>query len=254
MDTLNRTEDLMPLSAAQRGLWFAQNLSSSDSIFNLAESIEIHGPIDPALFEEALRRAAAEADTVRVRFVEDGEGPRQIVTPVFAGCLPFIDVSGELDPRAEAEDWMMDELTRPVDLLTGPLWTSALFKAAPDRFFWYHRSHHIVMDGYTGGLFARRVATIYTALAGGRPVEASPFGSLASLLEEEAVYRGSQRFVRDRQYWMDRFADRPELFSLASRQSPNVGGLLRRTAYLRPRTSQHYVRSRRPPAQACRKC
>ena len=234
MDTLNRTEESLPLSAAQRGLWFAQNLSSSASIFNLAESIEIHGPIDPALFEQALRRAAAEADTVRVRYVEDIEGPRQIITPVFVGHLPFVDVSAEPEPQAAAERWMMDELTRPVDLLAGPLWTSALFKAAPDRFFWYHRGHHIVMDGYAGGLFARRVATIYTALAEGRPVEKSPFGSLALLLEEEAAYRGSQRFVRDRQYWMERFADRPELFSLASRQSPNVGGLLRRTAYLSP--------------------
>jgi amino acid adenylation domain-containing protein/thioester reductase-like protein len=234
MDTLNRTEEPMPLSAAQRGIWFAQQLGSSDSIFNLAESIEIHGPIDPGLFEEALRRAAAEADTVRVRFVEDSEGPRQIIAPVFAGSLPFFDVSGEADPQAEAEDWMMDELTRPVDLLTGPLWTSALFKAGPDRFFWYHRSHHIVMDGFTGGLFARRVATIYSALAEGRPVEKSPFGTLALLLGEEALYRGSRRFARDRQYWMERFADRPELFSLARRQSPNVGGLLRRTAYLSP--------------------
>ena len=35
-------------------MWFAQKFSSPDSIFNLAESIEIHGPIDPALFEMAL--------------------------------------------------------------------------------------------------------------------------------------------------------------------------------------------------------
>ncbi|MDB5406692.1 MAG: dimodular nonribosomal peptide synthase [Rhodospirillales bacterium] len=232
MDTLNRTEELIPLSAAQRGLWFAQKLGSSDSIFNLAEAIEIHGPIDPALFEESLRQAAAEADTVRVRFVEDINGPRQTVAPGFAGLLPVIDVSAEADPRVVAERWMMEELTRPVDLLAGPLWTSALFKAAPDRFFWYHRSHHIVMDGFAGGLFARRVASIYTARAEGRPIGESPFGSLSVLLGEEAAYRSSQRFARDRQFWMERFADRPEPFSLASRQSPNVGGLLRRTAHL----------------------
>jgi nonribosomal peptide synthetase DhbF len=234
MDTLNRTEELMPLTAAQRGLWFAQKMASSDSIFNLAESVEIHGPVDPALFEDALRRTTAEADTVRVRFVEDIDGPRQIIAPVYAGSFPFIDVSAEPDPRAAAERWMMDELTRPVDLLAGPVWTAALFKAAPDRFFWYDRSHHIAMDGFAGGLFTRRVASIYTALAEGRAIGKSPFGSLALLLAEEAAYRGSQRFARDRQYWMERFADRPDLFSLASRQSPNVGGLLRRTAHLSP--------------------
>src|SRR5260221_11020737 len=82
---------------------------------------------------------------------------------------------------------MMDELTRPVDLLAGPVWTAALFKAAPDRFFWYDRSHHIAMDGFAGGLFTRRVASIYTALAGGTETGKWPFGSLHPLLTVEAA-------------------------------------------------------------------
>src|SRR6267378_4249031 len=126
--------------------------SSPDAIFNLAESIEIHGPIDPALFETALRQAAIEAETVRVRFIEQSDGPRQLISPILDTTFPFIDVSSEPDPRAAAESWMMAELVRPVDLLTGPLWVCALFKAAPEHYFWYHRSHHIVMDGFTGGL------------------------------------------------------------------------------------------------------
>jgi nonribosomal peptide synthetase DhbF len=117
MDTLNRTEELMPLTAAQRGLWFAQKMASSDSIFNLAESVEIHGPVDPALFEDALRRTTAEADTVRVRFVEDIDGPRQIIAPVYAGSFPFIDVSAEPDPRAAASARPSSSVPRP---LAGP--------------------------------------------------------------------------------------------------------------------------------------
>ncbi|WP_197716708.1 non-ribosomal peptide synthetase [Methylocaldum marinum] len=229
---IDKIKNVLPLSAAQTGMWFMQKFSSPDSIFNLAESIEIHGPIDPALFEAALRQAAMEADTVRVRFIEEIDGPRQIVAPSFDGDIPFIDVSTEPDPRA-AERWMMAELTRPVDLLTGQLWASALFKVAPDRFLWYHRSHHIIMDGFTGGLFARRVADLYTALVEGRPApEAGAFGPLSLLIEEEAIYRESERFTRDREYWLGRFGDRPEPLSLASRRSPNIGGLLRQTSHL----------------------
>ena len=225
----------LPLSVAQTGMWFAQTLSLPDSIFNLAEAIEIHGTIDPALFEAALRQAAMEADTVRVRFIETHDGPRQIIVPTFDGQIPFIDVSAETDPHAAAESWMMAELTRPVDLLASPLWVSALFKIAPAHFIWYHRSHHIIMDGFTAGLFARRVASVYTALADGHPVpEDDALGPLSLLIEEESAYRNSERFMRDRDYWMSRFADRPEPLSLASRQSPNVGGLLRQTINLPP--------------------
>jgi nonribosomal peptide synthetase DhbF len=213
-------------------MWFAQKFSSPDSIFNLAESIEIHGAIDPVLFEAALRQAGTEAETVRVRFIEQSDGPRQMISPTLDTTFPFIDVSSEPDPRAAAESWMMAELTRPVDLLTGPLWVCALFKAAPDHYFWYHRSHHIVMDGFTGGLFARRVAEIYTALAEGRSPEGGTFGPLELLLEEETTYRSSERFVRDRQYWLKHFADRPAALSLADQRRQNVGGLRRQTSHL----------------------
>ena len=37
-----------------------------------------------------------------------------------------------------------------------------------DRFFWYARYHHIVMDGYGMWLVARRVAEIYSELCAGR--------------------------------------------------------------------------------------
>src|SRR4030088_1810922 len=214
VDAISNSSQVLPLTAAQAGVWFAQKFSSPDSIFNLAESIEIHGPIDPALFEAALRQAGMEAETVRVRFIEQGDGPRQMVSPSLDATFPCIDVSAEPDPRAAAESWMMAELTRPVDLLTGTLWACALFKAAPEHYFWYHRSHHIVMDGFTGGLFARRVAEIYTALAEGRSPEEGTFGPLEFLLEEETTYRGSQRFARDRQYWLTHFDDPPVAVTL----------------------------------------
>src|SRR3982075_3777867 len=246
VDAINNSAQLLPLTAPQTGMWFAKKFSSLDSIFNLAEFIEIHGPIDPALFEAALRQAGIEAETVRERFIEQSDGPRQLIPPVLDTTFPFIDVSSEPDPRAAAESWMMAELTRPVDLLTGPLWVCALFKAAPDHYFWYHRSHHIVMDGFTGGLFARRVAEIYTAFAKGRSPEEGTFGPLALLLEEETTYRSSERFARDRQYWLKHFADRPVAFSLADQRRQNVGGLLRQTAHL----SAESVEALRATAQA----
>ncbi|MGC2779634.1 MAG: amino acid adenylation domain-containing protein, partial [Bradyrhizobium sp.] len=232
MNAINESSEVLPLSAAQTGMWFAQKFSSLDSIFNLAESIEIHGSIDPLLFEAALRQAGMEAETVRVRFIERSDGIRQMISRRLDTTFPFIDVSSEPDPRAAAESWMMAELTQPVDLLTGPLWTCALFKAAADHYFWYHRSHHIVMDGFTGGLFARRVAQIYTALTEGRAPEQGTFGPLALLLEEETAYRSSERFARDREYWLKHFADRPVAFSLADQRRQNVGGLLRQTTQL----------------------
>ncbi|HYZ25054.1 MAG TPA: amino acid adenylation domain-containing protein, partial [Rhodopila sp.] len=229
---LDQTQELLSLSVAQRGMWFAQKFSPRNSIFNIAEMVEIHGPIDAALFESALHQTALEAEAVRLCFVEQTDGLQQFVRSTVQGILPLMDVSAEVDPLAAAERWMHEEFTAPHDPLCDRLWTVGLIRLATDHFIWYHRSHHILIDGYSGGLFARRLADVYSALVEGRPPGETPFGSLSELLAEDRNYRESERYVRDRDYWISRFADRPEPVTLATRQAPSQGGLLRRTCEL----------------------
>ncbi|MFJ1747309.1 amino acid adenylation domain-containing protein [Streptomyces sp. NPDC088116] len=222
----------LPLTAAQSGIWLSQRLEPTNPIFNIAEYVEIHGEIDPALFESVLRRTVAEAETLRVRIVEEDGRPSQIVEEHGDWPMDLVDVSGEDDPRASAEEWMRSEARRPVDPTRGPLFAFALFKAADDRWFWYQRYHHIVMDGLALSLVGGRVAALYTALAAGQPCPEPTFGSLRELIEDEAAYRASDRFVRDREHWTTRFADLPAPSSLADRLPSLPRQLERRTAFL----------------------
>lgn len=222
----------LPLTAAQSGIWLAQRLQPTNSLFNIAEYIDIHGEIDPTLFESALRRTVAEAETLRVRVLEEDGRAAQVVEEHVDWTLPLIDVSHEDDPRASAESHMRAEMRRPVDPTTGPLFAYTLFKAADDRYFWYQRYHHIVMDGLGLSLVGRRVAELYTALAAGPPCPEAPFGPLAELLDDEAAYRDSDRFTRDRAFWTSRFADQPAATSLADRTPALPERLERRSAFL----------------------
>src|SRR5260370_29801865 len=119
-------------------------------------------------------------------------------------------MSREADPRAAIEAWMMDELRGQMDLANDPLWVSALLKAADDRYFWYHRAHHIACDGYGGGLVARRLAEVYTAYAEGREPVPNIFCTVEEVVEAETSYRNSRRFQRDRDYWLQQLAHLPE--------------------------------------------
>src|SRR5215469_14212552 len=232
----------LPLTAAQLGVWFAQKLDPANPIYNIGVSTEIYGEVDPTLFKVAITQALIETEAFRVRFIEEDDGPRQVIDPPSESPISMLDVSTELDPEAAAEAWMKTDLAKPFDLLHGPLFCFVLFKAAPDRFFWYQRCHHIVMDGFGGALFERRAADIYTALVNKLPYSENPFGSFAVLLEEDASYRASQRFARDRQHWLEYLADRPELVSLSSRRSTNCNRFLRQTAYL-PHSRAETLRS-----------
>jgi enterobactin synthetase component F len=223
-------DNFFPLTTAQRGLWFSQKITPG-AILNIAEAVEICGPIQPAAFQRALRQVVAEAEQLRVHIVEQDAKPRQVLCPVYEGPIPYLDMSREANPDAAIEAWMLDEVARPIDLAKDPLWVSALLKAADDRYVWYHRAHHIVCDGYGGGLVARRLAELYTAYAEGREPAPESFSTVREVVEAEAAYRTSRRFERDREYWMQQLAQLPDAATLSrSRRRHGMSSSLRRSS------------------------
>ncbi|MCP3144860.1 myxochelin non-ribosomal peptide synthetase MxcG [Pyxidicoccus xibeiensis] len=221
-----------PLSAAQHGIWVGQQFDLKSPVYNAGECIEIRGPVDPSSFEPALRQAVGEAEALHSRFVSAAGGPVQFIEPRTDWPLHVVDVSEASDPWAAARAWMQEDLTRTVELARGPLFAEALFKAAPDRFFWFQRVHHIALDGYGFSLVARRVADLYTARVTGRPATGG-FGSLRAVLDEDAAYRAGPQPELDRAFWTGRFANGPTPVSL-SEPAPMSATFVRRTQHLLP--------------------
>ncbi|MFB8121166.1 amino acid adenylation domain-containing protein [Streptomyces sp. NPDC055962] len=225
---------VLPLTAAQSGMWFAQSLDPSSPAQNTAECLEIDGPLDPEVFAEALRHVTAEADALRVTVEDSPDGPRQRVGAPVALPLTTHDLRDASDPGRRAEEWMRADLAEPFDLTVGPLFRHALFRVGEERWLWYQRIHHLVMDGFGYSLLVRRTAAVYTALARGDAPGPRSFGTLAELVEEDAAYRSSEAFTADRAHWTGAFADRPEVPRLAGRGALPSRTFLRRTAHLGP--------------------
>ena len=69
-----RDEVWLPLTTAQRGLWMNHKIGGADgAIMNIAEAVDIHGPVDPQVFRQALYRLVYEAQMMRANVVEAAE-------------------------------------------------------------------------------------------------------------------------------------------------------------------------------------
>ncbi|MFI9249915.1 amino acid adenylation domain-containing protein [Streptomyces sp. NPDC053069] len=209
-----------PLLAAQEGIWAGQQLDPDSPAYNTAEYVCIDGPVDCAVFDIALHHVVTETEALHVTFEVDGQGrPWQFETPVRDWVLHTADLTAEPDPHSAALAWMAEDMARPVDLTRGPVFGHALLKTGSDQHLWYHRVHHIALDGFGLSLVARRVAQVYTALMAGEPVPESGFGTLESVRAEERAYRDSARYAKDRAYWTGRYADRPSVATVAGRSA-----------------------------------
>ncbi len=222
----------IPVLAGQSGIWYGQRLGVPGQAFTVSQYTDISGAVDVAGLAAAVRRAVGETEAIRVRFAEADGRPVQFDDPRDDWALPVLDLSAEPDPAAAATAWMRREQARPAGPAgAGPLFTVTLLRLAAGRHYLHQRVHHIAADGYSGGLFVRRVADLYTAWAAGRTAPPSGFGTLAALAAEERAYRDSEQYTLDREHWLARLAGRPEPLSLSHRPAvPPQADFLRATA------------------------
>src|ERR1039457_2046888 len=214
--------ELRELMAGQRGIWFAQQLAPDSPIYNIGEYLAFRGTLNIELFVAALRFSIDETEILRLRFRVIADTPWQYVEAPGVYPIEVLDVSAEADPGAAALVWMQANFQRPMDLTGGPLFNHAVLKVGADLVYWQTCLHHIISDGLSVAMVARRVAAIYTALLEGRPPEAASFPPLALLIDGDSEYQASEVCAADKRYWQDVLADLPEIVGLSGRHAERM--------------------------------
>lgn len=219
-----------PLSSAQRGLWFAQQLAPDVPIC-IAQYVDIRGPLDVDLFQQLALDVGHEYQSVFLRLVEvDGE-PHQVFAPPADAAMGMQDFRSEPDPWSAAQAWMDENYSAPVDLVGSPLTESSLLRVADDRYLWYTRIHHIALDGYGAATMVDRVAHLYTAEVENLDAEPNRAAELTTLQTLDHDYRASLRYGVDSDYWAERLRARTEVVTLTDRNAlPAARSLVARAA------------------------
>ncbi|MFC9552486.1 amino acid adenylation domain-containing protein [Rhodococcus sp. NPDC056960] len=197
---------VLALTAAQHAIWFAQQLTPRIP-YVIAQYVDLRGPVRLDLLTESCARAVRELGPFTLTDV-DGR-PHQAVDAGAPQRVPVVDLRGERDPVDAAERWMRQDSNSPMDIYGPSLVLSTIVRVSDDRMFWYTRAHHIAMDGYAAMMLMRRTAELYVA---GIDDEAPPERRVVDperIVREDAEYRSSPRFERDRAYWRRRIHDLP---------------------------------------------
>ncbi|MBF6415523.1 non-ribosomal peptide synthetase [Nocardia cyriacigeorgica] len=205
-----------PLSAAQRGIWFAQHVAG-DTPISIAQYIELAGPIDAKALAGAARQAGREFGTGYLRLIEVDGHPFQVVDSTLDDSILELDLRGEPDPEAAAHTWMRAEYSAPLELTQDRLVRMALLRLADERWYWYSRIHHIVLDGMGALAMVQRTAELYNAAVEDAQAPPCKAEDLRRIVDADLAYRSSERFAADREYWREHLAGMADPVSLAGR-------------------------------------
>ncbi|MFJ5534654.1 non-ribosomal peptide synthase/polyketide synthase [Streptomyces sp. NPDC093261] len=215
----------LPLSSAQRRLWFLDDLTPGGTEYNTGVVLRLHGPLDTEALRRALRRLAVRHDSLRTTFATvDGQGVQR-VSPSAVLPLRTTDLCAlPAGRRAEAAERLLtEELSHPHDLSTGPLTRALLVRRALDDHLLLLAQHHIVTDGWSVGVLTRELAALYEAEVSGEPdTLPTPAVQYPDFAVWEQARRSAGGDAADLAYWKRHLSGMQQLQLPTDRPRPAV--------------------------------
>ncbi|WP_440054275.1 amino acid adenylation domain-containing protein [Pseudoalteromonas sp. T1lg65] len=212
------TDRSAPLSYAQEGLWFIEQLQGSHQYYMPAEFI-LQGKVDHQILANVVRLIIVRHEVLRTQFITDNHSgkPVQKVRDEFETPFKWLDISGiTAAQRAEFIAQKVSEFhDQPFDL-ESDLLLRVLLIGCGDYYHLAFNMHHIVSDGASMAILLREFHTFYQVLSGEQGME------MPAPLEIQ--YRDfsswqRQHLTRDYlqphlSYWRDKLANLEPLQSL----------------------------------------
>ncbi|MVA47018.1 non-ribosomal peptide synthetase, partial [Agrobacterium vitis] len=153
-------EAAVPLSSAQKRLWFMQQLEPGTVAYNMNLALRLKGPLDRAALSRAYAALIARHEPLRTRFTmgEDGQ-PQQIVEASGAADIGYHDCRQHPDPEKEARLQLKAFVETPYDLPRPPI-RATLVGVHEHEHVLALGMHHIISDRWSMGVFARDLSTL----------------------------------------------------------------------------------------------
>jgi amino acid adenylation domain-containing protein len=217
---------IAPLSFAQEGLWFLDQIDPGRPVYNVPQVWDLVGPLDVVALHRSLQGIVDRHAALRTTFGAADGRPYQRIHGAMKLDMPIVDL-GDVDASsrdAEALRHACEEARRPFDLSAEPPFRARLLRLHAERHWLVVVFHHIARDGGSMAILRRDVSAAYNAFRAGKEPH------LALLPVEYADYIVWQReqLSGDRlqvllEYWRGRLRDAPaELTLPTDRRRPVV--------------------------------
>ncbi|BEN76204.1 vibriobactin synthetase [Serratia marcescens] len=192
----------LPLAPAQLDFWEEYTLHPGQTLSTVAHCTELCGAIEEAALCRAIAATLAETQAFALRFGERrGDHPPPLRhEPQRIPSLQRIDLQTHRDPWQAAQSLMHEDIAQHRALHREPLAAAWLLKLGPERYLWYVRAHHILVDGFGMALIEHRCAALYAHYLG-QGSAGIPLGAFAPFQQAELAYVDSERCERDRRFW-----------------------------------------------------
>ena len=134
---------------------------------SLAFAQRLHGPLNVAVLDEALRMLQSRHEALRIKLSGYPAEPRQYAQPTAGTSLEAIDLSKQTNPQEQAVACLTEFVEQKIDYAQDPLIGTRLVELGREEHLLACSVDHIVSDGISNSIFLQELWSAYDALRRG---------------------------------------------------------------------------------------
>lgn len=163
----------VPLSKAQQGLWFLQQLYPENPFYHYSEKYLFHGSMQEDHLIGAIRHVVGRHDILRTAFhlfdkqvIQKATNEPQIEKSRYDLCTFTAS-----DQASETKKIIIQEGRRPFKLNEGPLLRVTLIRLAKEEYLMLLTLHHLITDKWSMKIFRDEMAAVYRKYISGQSTD-----------------------------------------------------------------------------------
>ena len=198
------------LTNAQKSIWVTEQYYIGSSINNICGTAVIQEKVDFDKLEEAIKIVSQKHDSFWLEFKLNDGNVEQVLSEREEIQISTVSIASEKELEKEREKIVKTKFK----LENSKLFKFYIFKFSNGRGAFMLNIHHLISDAWTLALICNDIIKTYSNLKQNREIETKAIYSYIDYIKSEQEYQKSEKFNKDKKYWIDRFNTIPEVATI----------------------------------------
>jgi amino acid adenylation domain-containing protein/non-ribosomal peptide synthase protein (TIGR01720 family) len=194
------------LTNPQKRIWYTEVLHNHLEMANIGYLIQFKGEYDLKLLARAIKYVVKANDSLQLRFKHPGKDKGELVQYI----PDYEEIEVQIIEAASEEELLKkieNNHRERFDITARFHCSFVVFSIDKKICGLFEKAHHMVADGISAIIVAREVIETYQQLVNKDFKEINKEISYMDFVEAEKKYINSEKYNRDKEYWLRRFDD-----------------------------------------------
>ena len=195
------------LTYSQKSIWVTEQYYKGSSVNSICGTAIINEKVDFEKLKESIQIVCKKHDNFWLEFKLNNGNVEQVLSEKKEIQIDTINIAG----KNQLEEERNKIIKTKFQLENSKLFKFYIFKFIDGKGAFMLNIHHLISDAWTLALICNDIIKTYSELIQNKEVETKAIYSYIDYIKSEQEYQKSEKFNKDKKYWIDRFKTIPEI-------------------------------------------